>query len=82
MITTSRITGKVYDPDSVLYITDVAQWSFYFSQGCDFEVLDILYDSSRNQKRPLCIVFRKSKRMHELYDMWIARGGRDAKDKE
>lgn len=43
MIVTSRITGKSYDADSVLYITDVAQWSFYFSEGCDYEVLDILY---------------------------------------
>lgn len=73
MIVTSRITGKSYDADSVLYITDVAQWSFYFSEGCDYEVLDILYDGSRNQKRPLCIVFRKSKRMQDLYKMWLAK---------
>ncbi len=75
MIVTSRITGISYNPDAVLYLTDVAQWSFYFSQGCDNELLDILYDPSYNNKRPLCMVFRKSKRMHELYNMWLDRKG-------
>lgn len=73
MITTSKITGISYDPDAVLYITDVVQWSFYFENGCETEVIDILYDPSHNIKRPLCMVFRKSRRMHELYNMWLAR---------
>ena len=73
MIVTSKITGKSYDTDRVLYLTDVAQWTFYFSLGCDCEVLDILYDSSRSQKRPLCIIFRKSPRMKQLYDLWLHR---------
>lgn len=73
MIVTSKITGRSYDSDRVLYITDVAQWAFYFSQGCDYELLDIAYDNRKNQKRPLCMVFRKSDRMHELYEMWLKR---------
>lgn len=74
MITTSRITGISYDSDSVLYLTDIPQWSFYFQNGCESEIVDILYDPSRNQKRPLCMVFKRSKKMHELYDKWLARG--------
>lgn len=73
MIVTSKITGIAYDSDSVLYLTDIPQWSFYFQNGCETEILDILYDPSRNQSRPLCMVFKKSKKMHELYDMWLER---------
>lgn len=73
MIVTSKITGIPYNSDSVLYLTDVAQWSFYFQNGCESDFLDILYDASRNQKRPLCMVFKRSKHMHELYDMWLKR---------
>lgn len=73
MFITSRITGQTYNSDSVLYLTDVAQWSFYFQNGCETELIDILYDPSYNIKRPLCMVFKKSKKMHELYDMWLAR---------
>lgn len=82
MITTSKITGIAYDPDAVLYLTDVAQWNFYFQNGCESELLDILYDPSYNVKRPLCMVFRKSKKMRELYEMWLARrdGVNDAKN--
>lgn len=74
MITTSRITGISYDPDAVIYITDVSQWSFYFENGCNTDVLDILYDPSRNVKRPLCMVFRKNKKTREVYDKWLQRG--------
>lgn len=81
MIITSKITHRCYDSNYVLYITDVAQWAFYFSQGCDYELLDILYDDSRNQKRPLCFVFRKSKRMKELYEMWLKRRENKNEDK-
>ena len=73
LIVSSKITGKAYDSDKVLYITDVAQWAFYFSQGCEADVLDVLYDANRNQKRPLCMVFRRSPRMHELYEQWLTR---------
>ncbi len=73
MIVTSKITGIPYNSDAVLYLTDVAQWSFYFQNGCHEELLDILYDPSHNQARPLCMVFRRSKRMKELYDMWLNR---------
>lgn len=73
MIVTSKITGISYDPDAVLYLTDVAQWNFYFQNGCQTELLDILYDPSHNTKRPLCMVFRKSKKMQELYTKWLAR---------
>lgn len=73
MITTSRITGISYDSDAVLYLTDIPQWSFYFQNGCETEVVDILYDPSRNQKRPLCMVFKKSKKIHEVYEKWLAR---------
>lgn len=78
LVVTSNITGKSYDTDRVLYINYIPQWSFYFQQGCDFEVLDILWDTSRNQKRPLCIVFKRSKRMKELYELWKAHGDADA----
>lgn len=84
MIVTSRITGITYNSDSVLYLTDVAQWSFYFQNGCESELIDILYDPSYNIKRPLCMVFKKSKKMHELYTMWLERGKeqKDATDKK
>lgn len=74
MIVTSRITGVSYDTDSVLYLTDIPQWSFYFQNDCQSEIVDILYDPSRNQKRPLCMVFKRSKKMRELYEKWLARG--------
>lgn len=80
MIVTSRITGIAYDSNSVLYLTDIPQWSFYFQNGCETELLDILYDPSKNQSRPLCMVFKKSKKMHELYDMWLERKKEMSKD--
>lgn len=70
LIVTSKITGKSYDSDKVIYITYIAQIAFYFQMGCDYEVLDILWDNSKNQKRPLCVVFRRSQRMKELYELW------------
>lgn len=70
MIVTSKITGKSYDSDKVIYITYIAQIAFYFQMGCEYEVLDILWDSRKNQKRPLCVVFRRSQRMKELYELW------------
>lgn len=82
MIVTSKITGIAYDSDSVLYLTDVPQWSFYFQNGCQTEFLDILYDPSKNQARPLCMVFKRSKKMHELYDMWLERRNRIAETAE
>ena len=72
MIVTSKITGISQDTDHVLYLTDISQWAFYFQNGCENELLDILYDSSHNQRRPLCMVFRHSKKMRELYQMWLA----------
>lgn len=72
MIVTSRITGKVYDSDKVLYINFQPQWSFYFSQGCESEFLDLIYDSGKNHKYPICMVFKRSARMKELYEMWQA----------
>lgn len=82
MIVTSNITGKSYDTDRVIYITYIAQIAFYFQMGCDTEVLDILWDSARNQKRPLCIVFRKSARMKELYELWKSREEVNANENE
>lgn len=77
MIVTSKVTGKSYDTDRVLYITFISQIAFYFKMGCDDDVLDIIWDSSRNQKRPLCVVYRKSPRIRELYKLWKQRGATD-----
>lgn len=75
MIITSKITGKTYDSDRVLYINFQPQWSFYFSQGCEDEFLDLIYDRTQNHKYPICMVFKKSLHMKELYDMWQKRKG-------
>ena len=72
MLKVSKITGKAYHPDdmkSVVYISNIKQVGAYIANGGDNEMLDILYDASKEQNR-LVFVFAKNTVTRELYEAW------------
>ena len=70
MLTYSRLFGKYYDPDKVLYLTNFQQVYRYLnaSEEVAENLVDILYSGTR--KDCLVFVFNKTPIMQELYRKW------------
>lgn len=66
----SRITNKYYDPNNSasVYIVNMRQAFLYLKNGAQDDLMDILYNDTKNDC--LVFVFRKSKRVKQLYEMW------------
>ncbi len=67
MFVRSKITGKLYDPDQVWYVSNVDQIYAYNTHGAESEVLDVIYHSRR---RCFIYVYPKSDFMKLLYQKW------------
>lgn len=70
MLTYSRLFGKYYDSDKVLYLTNFQQVYRYLnaSEEVAENLVDILYSGTR--KDCLVFVFNKTPIMQELYRKW------------
>lgn len=70
MLTYSRLFGKYYDSDKVLYLTNFQQVYRYLnaSEEVAENLVDILYSGTR--KDCLVFVFNKTPIMQELYIKW------------
>lgn len=66
----SRITGKEYTPDEVLYINYAPQYTAYLANGAETEVIDVFYDTRKCSKNKLVFVFPRNEKMKELYELW------------
>ena len=66
----SKITGKQYDPEQVLYINFPPQVEAYMSNGGDEELLDVFYDTRKKVKYRMVYVFPKNEVMRNLYEAW------------
>lgn len=66
----SKITGKEYDPEKVLYINFPPQVEAYMSNGGDSELLDVFYDTRKNVKYKMVYVFPRNEAMKALYEAW------------
>lgn len=66
---TSKITGKTYDEDQVVYISNPKQWFKYFVALQGEKFIDILWTS---EKRPdsLVFVWEKCPETAELKKKW------------
>ncbi len=72
MLKVSKITGRSYHPDdmkSIIYISNLKQVGAYLANGAETEVLDILYDASKETNK-LVFVFAKSDTTRALYEKW------------
>lgn len=70
MLTFSRMFGKYYDSDKVIYLTNFQQVYKYLnaSEEVAENLVDILYSGTR--KDCLVFVFNKTPLMQELYRKW------------
>ena len=66
----SKITGKKYDPEKVLYINFPPQVEAYMSNGGAEELLDVFYDTRKKVKYRMVYVFPKNETMKKLYEAW------------
>lgn len=68
----SKITGKEYDPSNneSVYLTNVVQAYRYLQNGGSDDLVDILYTNTKNDC--LVFVFRKTKVIRKLYELWNA----------
>lgn len=66
----SSILNKYYNPsnDSVVYLTNTKQVFLYLNNGAQGDLVDILY--AETKKDCLVFVFKKSKKVKELYELW------------
>lgn len=71
MMTYSKILGKYYDSDNVVYITSMLQCQRYLNNGAAEDLTDILYSGTKRDDT-LVFVFRKSPLIKELYKKWQA----------
>lgn len=72
-MTTSKITGKTYDPSDAVYITNPVQCQRYFKFLGDEPFLNILYTSDKREDA-LVFVWKKcpeTKRAKELWDQHL-----------
>lgn len=72
MLKVSKITGRSYHPDdmkSIIYISNLKQVGAYLANGAETEVLDILYDASKEINK-LVFVFSKNSTTRALYEKW------------
>ena len=71
MITYSKILGKYYDAENVVYITNILQCQRYLNNGAAEDFVDILYSGTKH-KDSLVFVFKKTPLIKELYRKWQA----------
>ena len=71
MLKVSKVTGRAYHPDSAIYIANLRQAGAYMNNGGEQEVLDILYDPSKEFNK-FIFVFEKNAVTRALYDKWNA----------
>ena len=70
MLKVSKITGRSYHPDDMKsIISNLKQVGAYLANGAETEVLDILYDASKETNK-LVFVFAKSDTTRALYEKW------------
>ena len=65
----SKVTGKDYDVDDVVFICNLLQVSSYIYAGAGDCLVDVLYDKSKT-KNNLTFVFEKNARTKELFKLW------------
>lgn len=70
MMAKSKITGKEYDPNKVLYINYPPQIEAYMSNGGYEELIDVFYDRRKKVKYKMVYVFPRNEKMKQLYEKW------------
>lgn len=68
-MTTSKITGKTYDPNNAVYLTNPVQCQRYFKFLGDELFLDILFTSEKREDA-LVFVWKRSPETKEAKIKW------------
>jgi hypothetical protein len=70
MLKFSKLLNRYYNPDEVVYLTNLCQVYKYLntSEEIAADLVDILYSGTR--KDCLVFVFKKSQTIQELYKKW------------
>ena len=71
MLTYSKLLGKYYDAENVVFITNMLQCQRYLNNGAAEDFVDILYSGTKH-KDSLVFVFQKTPLVKELYRKWQA----------
>ena len=68
----SKLLGRYYDNDNVVYVVNMLQAARYMKNGAHEFLVDILYDGVKREDT-LVFVFEKTPLIKELYRKWNAR---------
>ena len=71
MRTYSKLLGRYYDNEEVVYISNILQVARYMKNGAHEFLVDILYDGVKREDT-LVFVFEKNALIKELYRKWNA----------
>lgn len=71
MKTYSKLLGRYYDNENVVYIVNMLQVARYMKNGAYEFLVDILYDGVKREDT-LVFVFEKTPLIKELYRKWNA----------
>lgn len=71
MRTYSKLLGRYYDSENVVYLVNMLQVARYMKNGAHEFLVDILYDCVRKDDT-LVFVFEKTPLIKELYRKWNA----------
>ena len=67
----SKLLGRTYDAENVVYIANMLQAARYMKNGAHIDLVDILYDGVKRDDT-LVFVFEKTPLIKELYRKWSA----------
>lgn len=65
----SRLLGRYYDSEKVVYLVNMLQVARYMKHGAEEYLVDILCDKAKKEDT-LVFVFEKSPLIKELYRKW------------
>jgi len=71
MKTYSKLLGRYYDNENVVYLVNMLQVARYMKNGAHEFLVDILYDGVKREDT-LVFVFEKTPLIKELYCKWNA----------
>ena len=71
MKTYSKLLGRYYDSENVVYLVNMLQVARYMKNGAHEFLVDILYDGVKREDT-LVFVFEKTPLIKELYSKWNA----------